>query len=107
CPAPSPRTTRRPATPAATSRPSARYASPVPDRSRDQSFDDHIRRLFRRDLRGVDVNLRGLRRFIRAVDAGEVLQLAGPGLLVQPLHVAPLGVFQLGVDEDLDELARL
>ncbi len=42
---------------------------------------------------------------VGAVDAGEVLQLAGAGLLVEALHVARLGHRQRRVDEDLDELA--
>ena len=44
-------------------------------------------------------------RLIGAVDAGEIGQLAGPRLGVEALDVAPLGLGQRRVDEDLDELA--
>ena len=44
---------------------------------------------------------------VRRVDAGEVLQLAPPRLLVEPLGVALLGHAQRRVDEDLDELSLL
>ena len=44
-------------------------------------------------------------RFVGAVDAGEVLELARARLLVEALHVARLGHGERRVDEDLDELA--
>ena len=37
------------------------------------------------------------------VDAGESLDLAGPGLLVEALHVALLAFLQRSVDVDLEE----
>jgi hypothetical protein len=44
-----------------------------------------------------------LRRLVRVVDAGEVRDLAGAGLGVQPLGVARLADRERRVDEDLDE----
>lgn len=54
----------------------------------------------------MDVDLRVLRRLVRGADAGEVLDLARAGLLVQPLGVALLGLLDGDVDEDLDEGQR-
>ena len=45
------------------------------------------------------------RGFVRIVDAGEALELAGAGLLVEALRVAGFADFDRGVDEDLDEVA--
>ena len=47
-----------------------------------------------------------LGRLVGRIDAGEVLELAAPGLLVQALGIALLGDRERRVDEDLDELAR-
>ena len=47
------------------------------------------------------------RRLVRRGDAGELLDLAGARLLVEPLHVALLADLDRAVDEDLDEVARL
>ena len=44
-------------------------------------------------------------RFVRRVDAGEVLQLAAPRLLVQALRIARLRHLERRVDEHLEELA--
>ena len=44
------------------------------------------------------------RRLVGIGDAGELGDLAGPGLRVQALHVARLAVFERGRDVDLDEV---
>ncbi len=72
-----------------------------------QIFDDRLGRLLGRVLRRVDVDLGTLRRFVRRIDAGEVLELATTGLLVQPLNVAVFGDRQWRIDVNLVELARL
>src|SRR3712207_2506568 len=64
-----------------------------------QTRQDLLGRLLGRELGGVDADLGALRRLVGAVDAGEVLQLPGPGLPVEALHVAPLGLGQRSVDE--------
>ena len=59
----------------------------------------------RRQRHRVDPDLRRLGRFVRRVDAGEVLDLAAARLLVEALRIALLGDRERRVDEDLDELA--
>ncbi len=51
------------------------------------------------------VNFRRHRRFVVAVDAGKVFQLAAPRLGIQALCIAPLTFFQRRIDKDFDELA--
>ena len=68
-------------------------------------MNDQLGRVFRAHCRGVDADFGILRPLVRAVDAGEVLELAGPRLLVEALHIAALGDLERGVDEDFDELA--
>ena len=46
-----------------------------------------------------------MRRFVSAVDPGEVFQISAPRLCIQPLHVAPLAFLQRRVDQDLDKIA--
>lgn len=64
---------------------------------------DHDDRLLDTRLLTVNVHLRLLGGLVGRADAGEVLDLAGAGLLVQALGVALLGLFDGDVDEDLDE----
>src|SRR5690242_18107067 len=54
---------------------------------------------------GVEAEVRVERRLIGRVDAGEMLDLAGAGLLVEALRIALFGDRQRSVDMDLDELA--
>ena len=70
-----------------------------------QRVDDARRRLVGRLVGGVDVDLGVLRRLVRRVDAGEVLQFAATRLAVQPLHVARLGDRERRVHVHLEELA--
>lgn len=53
-----------------------------------------------------DVDLRVLRRLVRAADTSELGDLARAGKLVQTLGVTRLGDLERQVDEDLDELER-
>jgi hypothetical protein len=55
------------------------------------------------DLVRLDVDLGVLGGLVRRADAGELLDLARPGLLVQSLRVALLDDRDGGVDKDLDE----
>ena len=71
----------------------------------EQAVDDQLGRVLGAGRGGVDADLGLLGRFVGAVDAGEVLELARARLLVEALHVARLGDRERGVDEDLDELA--
>ena len=50
---------------------------------------------------GIDRQLRAGRRFVGRGDAGELLDLAGAGPLVQALGVAPLAGLEIGLDVDL------
>lgn len=50
-----------------------------------------------------EVNLLALRGLVRRVDAGEALDLAGPGGLVKTLAVVSLAVLQRGGDVDKEE----
>src|SRR5439155_18288801 len=54
----------------------------------------------------VDRQLGREGRLVRRRDAGELRDLARPGLLVEPLHVALLADLERAVDVDLDEVAR-
>ena len=65
-----------------------RTASSCAHASLDQIIHDQFRGFLRGQLRGVDADFRGLRSFIRTVDPREILELAAPGFLVQPLDVA-------------------
>src|SRR5665213_875839 len=53
-----------------------------------QIGDDGLGMGFRRSLDRLDGQIGPLRQFIRAVDACEVLDLAGPGFFVKPLGIA-------------------
>ncbi len=70
-----------------------------------QPGHDPLGGVFGRHGGGVHHDLGRLGRFIGAVDAGEVLQLARARLPVEPLDVAGLGDGQGGVDVHLHELA--
>ena len=54
-----------------------------------------------------EVNLRGFRRLVGAVDACEVDEFAAMRLGVEALGVAPFAFFNRSVDEHLDEFAGL
>ena len=60
---------------------------------------------FRRRLDGLDDQVGLLRRLVRAVHAGEVLDGAGAGLFIQPLGVALHADLDGGIDEDFQEFA--
>ena len=53
---------------------------------------------------GVNAHLRVFRSFVRAVYAGELLDLAALRFLVEPLRVTGTAYIQRSVDKDLDEL---
>ena len=53
----------------------------------------------------VDPDVGRLGRLVGRIDAGEIGELAGARLAVEALGVAPLGLGERGVDEDLDEVA--
>src|SRR5918995_5691236 len=69
--------------------------------------EDDTRRLLRRMLLGVDPDLGVARLFVRVGDAGELLELAAEGLLVEPLDVAPRALLHGRRHVDLDERAVL
>src|SRR5690242_12389932 len=73
---------------------------PLPQRG-----DDALGNFLRGALAGIDDDLRVLRRLIRGVDAGEVLDLAFEGAGVETFRVALLADIERRVDVDLDELA--
>ncbi len=56
-------------------------------------------------VQGLQVNLGGFRRFVSAVDGGEVFQLSPPRFRVQPFDIAALALFKRSIDEDLEKLA--
>ena len=58
-------------------------------------------------LLGVDPDLGVARLFVRVGDAGELLELAAEGLLVEPLDVAPRALLHGRRHVDLDERAVL
>ena len=49
------------------------------------------------------MDLRRLRRFVGAVDAGEVFQLTAPGFGVETFDVAPFAFVERGVDVNFNE----
>ena len=70
-----------------------------------QSLNDTAGKAFRRLARGGQMNLRGLGRFIRCVQAREILDLAESRLGIQSFRIAP-GAFLKGrINENLDELS--
>src|SRR5919198_824718 len=62
-----------------------------------------VRALLGRGRLGIDDELRAGRRLIRVGDAGELLDLAGERLLVQPFHIPRRAGLHRGFDVDLDE----
>ena len=66
---------------------------------------DFLCSLLGTQLDGVDRDFRIRWRLIGAVNASEILQLTGPGLLLEPLHIASLRFFQRRVDKDFYEFA--
>src|SRR6266853_6061168 len=93
------------------SRPAARSILLISDRIDHavlhQPLDDKVGRLVGREGAGIDGDLRMLGLLIGRVDTGKMLDLAAPGLLVEPLGIAAFRECQRRVDEHLDELARL
>src|SRR5262245_44143758 len=79
----------------------------VDDARVPQVFEDHLSAFLGAQTRRVDPDLGVLGLLVRRIDAGEVLQLAAPGFLVQPFRVATFCDGQRRVDEHLDELAGL
>src|SRR5262245_38261830 len=71
-----------------------------------QVCQDVPRALLDASLARVDRELGLEWRLVRCRDAGELLDLAGARLLVEPLHVALLAHLDGTVDEYLDEVAR-
>ena len=71
--------------------------------SSSSSGDDDLRALLGSLRLGVDHDLGALRRLVRVVDAGEALDLAGEGLRVETVDVAPRALLDRRVDVDLDE----
>ena len=67
--------------------------------------DDLAHAVFDVGRLGIDDQLRLGRRLIRRRDSGEVGNLSGPGLTVEPLGIAPFAGFQTGLDENLVEAA--
>lgn len=67
-------------------------------------LDDQVCRFIHAHGRRVDVDLRVLRRLVGRVDSREIGQLASASLGIEALAVAPLGLCEAGVDEDLDEV---
>src|SRR5215472_10535749 len=106
-----PRGSRGP--PPARSRPRARRANPAPRSCRArhscrlQVRHHEIGGLLGAELGRVDADLGMLRRLVRGVDAGEVLELPAAGLAIEPLDVAAFGHGERRVDEHLEELPRL
>ena len=72
-----------------------------------QQRDDALGRVRCAGHARVDAQLGLLRRFAGRIDAGEIGELAAPGLAVQPLGVAQFGIRQRRVDEYLDEFTGL
>src|SRR5690348_4755280 len=70
-----------------------------------QLLDDQVRGFVGRHLCRVDADFGVLRLLVRAVDAGEILELAGAGLGIEALGVALLGFGERRIDKDLEELA--
>lgn len=68
-----------------------------------QVLDDLRDALLDAVLVGLDDDLGVLRGLVGGGDAGEVLDLAGAGLLVEALRVALLGDLDGDIDVDLDE----
>src|SRR5919108_3319612 len=70
-----------------------------------QIVEDLLRGLLRGLGFGVDHQLRIRRRLVGVGDAGELLDLPGPGLRIEALDVAPLALLHRGLDVRLDEAA--
>src|SRR5512145_2168714 len=83
-------------------------ASPALQTSQDSGFPKALENglgcPLRRHTCGVDLDLRSLWHFVWRIDPSKVLQLAAPGLLVQPLGIPCLSHFEWHVDEHLVEL---
>ena len=69
--------------------------------------EDPLGRLRRCRGPGVDDDLRVLGRLVRVVDPRHLVDLPGPGLLVESLDVPLLAQFERGADVDLDEAPDL
>ena len=69
-----------------------------------EQFNQSDGGLFGLDFRSIEHQFRLERRFVRIVDSGEALELAGAGLLVEALRIALLADVDRRVAEDLDEV---
>src|ERR1700739_1298671 len=68
-----------------------------------QQLDHALRQLIERTVRG-EPQVGVLRPLIRAVDAGEMRDLARTGFGIQPLGITLLALRERGVTEHLDEV---
>src|SRR5262245_34671896 len=68
-----------------------------------EGFEHPAGRLFGRAVGRVDDHLGVLRRLVRRIDAGEVLDLALLRASVETLRIAPHALLERSVDEHLDE----
>src|SRR5690348_12646473 len=93
----------------ATRRPAAqpKTASTIRLAPRPQQLKDLIDADFGPGVHGMKMDFRRRRRFVVAVDAGEIFELAAPSLRVEALHVAPLAFLQRSVDVNFDKFARI
>src|SRR5262249_5046794 len=72
-----------------------------------QPLQNGIGELLGRARDGIEMQVRHFRRLVGGIEAGEVLDLAGFGLDVQPLRIAPDAFGKRRVHEDLDEFTLL
>src|ERR1700738_1494375 len=77
-------------------------SSPQPG---EEPIDDACSGHFRCLLHSRDVDIRRLGRLVRAVDAGEIRDLAGHGLDIEALWIAADTLLERYVDKDLREFA--
>ena len=68
-----------------------------------QVIDDHRYLVLQRHFVRVQMNLGVNRRFIRVVDAGEILDLASTSFLVQALGVTRFCYLECAIDENLNK----
>jgi integrase len=72
---------------------------------REEVLEEDPDRFFDRRGFGADDDFRIFGGFVGGVDAGELLDAAGAGFLVEVFRVARLANMEGGADEDLDEIA--
>jgi hypothetical protein len=71
----------------------------------DELLNDEVGRFVRTHRGRIDAQFSIFGRLVRAVDAGEILELAGARLGVEAFDVALFGFGERRIDEDLEELA--